>query len=274
MGVYLNDPGVSGLFREDYYLTYYVDKSDMIRELIPLVEQGKDSHNPLKGAAKGSRYVCITRPRRFGKTTMANMIAAFFQKGTDNHAEFDSLAIAAHPRYAAHLSKHNVIHIMFNELPDDAASYEAYIGRIKHLLLDDLITAYPDAAVRENDTVWDALKKVYSGYNSEKFIFILDEWDYVYHQDFFTDSNKEAFTKFLSNLLKDKTYVEMAYMTGILPIAKYSSGSELNMFFEYSMAEKAKYSEYFGFTDAEVDGFILSLRKKRRCHHHRAESRS
>ena len=48
-----------------------------------------------------------------------------------------------------------------------------------------------------------------------------------------TDADKTAYTKFLSNLLKDKAYVEMAYMTGILPIAKYSSGSELNMFFEY-----------------------------------------
>ena len=68
-----------------------------------------------------------------------------------------------------------------------------------------------------------------------------------------TDADKTAYTKFLSNLLKDKAYVEMAYMTGILPIAKYSSGSELNMFFEFSMATRAKYSEYFGFTDEEVD---------------------
>ena len=44
----------------------------------------------------------------------------------------------------------------------------------------------------------------------------------------------------------------MTYMTGILPIAKYSSGSELNMFWEYNMASETKYSEYFGFTDEEV----------------------
>lgn len=45
----------------------------------------------------------------------------------------------------------------------------------------------------------------------------------------------------------------MTYMTGILPIAKYSDGSELNMFDEYDMACKEKYSEYFGFLDEEVD---------------------
>lgn len=45
----------------------------------------------------------------------------------------------------------------------------------------------------------------------------------------------------------------MANMIGILPIAKYSNGSELNMFFEFSMAARTKYSKYFGFTDEEVD---------------------
>ena len=82
---------------------------------------------------------------------------------------------------------------------------------------------------------------------------MLDEWDCIFHKRFVTDADRAAYIDFLSNLLKDKAYVEMAYMTGILPIAKYSSGSELNMFFEYSMATKVKYSEYFGFTDTEVD---------------------
>lgn len=57
---------------------------------------------------------------------------------------------------------------------------------------------------------------------------MLDEWDCIYNQEFVTEEDKDSFTKFLSNLLKDNAYVEMAYMTGILPIAKYSSGSELS----------------------------------------------
>lgn len=114
--------------------------------------------------------------------------------------------------------------------------------------------AYPNARIRETDAIWDVMTKVYEYCNGEKFIFVLDEWDYIYHQAFATDADKESFTKFLSNLLKDKAYVEMVYMTGILPIAKYSSGSELNMFFEYSMTTRVKYREYFGFTDEEVNG--------------------
>lgn len=163
------------------------------------------------------------------------------------------MKVSGYDWYEKHLNQHNVIHIMFNEMPKSEKSYEEYITRIESLLLDDLTMAYPDVRLRETDAVWDALKKVYEYCNGEKFIFVLDEWDYIYHQDFATDADKDSFTKFLSNLLKDKAYVEMAYMTGILPIAKYSSGSESNMFFEYSMATKVKYSEYFGFTDKEVD---------------------
>lgn len=254
MGVYLNDPSAYGLFQEDFSLTYYVDKTEILSELVPLIEL-KTNKKEKDGAnqGKGPKYVAITRPRRFGKTVMANMIAAYFGKGVDSHAEFDTLKVSRYPWYKEHLNQHNVIRIVFNEMPRDCRAYSQYIERIQSLLLDDLAMTYPNVRIRETDAVWDALNKVYAYCGGEKFIFVLDEWDYIYHQDFVTDADKEHFTKFLSNLLKDKAYVEMAYMTGILPIAKYSSGSELNMFFEYSMASRVKYSEYFGFTDEEVD---------------------
>ena len=86
-----------------------------------------------------------------------------------------------------------------------------------------------------------------------RFIFVFDEWDYIFHRDYATEDDKKAYVEFLSNLLKNQPYVSYAYMTGILPIAKYSSGSELNMFLEYTMASEEKYCEYFGFTETEVD---------------------
>ena len=98
----------------------------------------------------------------------------------------------------------------------------------------------------------DILDKIYFQY-SEKFIFILDEWDAVFHMKFITTVEKNQYLSFLKALLKDKAYVFFAYMTGILPIAKYSSGSELNMFLEYTMITREKYSEYFGFVEKEVD---------------------
>ena len=254
MGVYLNSPIAYGLFQEAYSLSYYVDKTDILSELVPLVELKKNSRERTGVyQGKGLKYVAITRPRRFGKTIMANMIASYFGKGADSHEEFDTLKVSKYAWYKRHLNQHNVIHISFNEMPLNCNSYDNYINRFVKGLHLDLRKAYPDAEIDQDDDIWDALNKIYVYCGGEKFIFILDEWDYIYHQNFATTADRENFTKFLSNLLKDKAYVEMAYMTGILPIAKYSSGSELNMFCEYTMATEEKFSEYFGFTDNEVD---------------------
>ena len=97
------------------------------------------------------------------------------------------------------------------------------------------------------------LETIFEECSQERFVFVLDEWDFIFHKDFITEENKKQYIQFLSNLLKDRPYVQMTYMTGILPIAKYSDGSELNMFDEYDMACKEKYSDYFGFLDEEVD---------------------
>lgn len=254
MGIYLNNQNTYGSFQEDFCLTYYVDKSDILKELVPLVESPRNIVKKATGGkGKAPKYVAITRPRRFGKTVMANMITSYFNKGVDSHEEFDMLKVSQYPWYKEHLNQHNVIHIMFNEIPDEISDYAHYISRIKKNLLFDLRKAYADVEIEKDEAVWDALTKIYEYCDQERFIFILDEWDYIYHQPYMNETDKVAYTKFLSNLLKDKAYVEMAYITGILPISKYSSGSELNMFFEYSMATRTKYSEYFGFTDKEVD---------------------
>lgn len=254
MGVYLNSTSAYGLFRRDFASTYFVDKTKILAELVPLVEMEENEPEVSSlNRGKGPKYVAITRPRRFGKTVMANMIVSFFGRGVDSGKIFRSLTVSGFDWFEKHLNKHNVIHIMFNEMPRNCRTYEQYISRFEKRLIADLQKAYPDAEIEEEDAVWDALNNIYEYCSGEKFIFVFDEWDYIYHQEFASEEDKRAFTKFLSNLLKDKAYVEMAYMTGILPIAKYSSGSELNMFFEFSMATTEAYSEFFGFTDEEVD---------------------
>ena len=255
MGVYLNSKKPYLLFREDFSSTYFVDKTEILKELVPLVEL-KENVIEKSGehGGKGHKYVCITRPRRFGKTVMANMISSYFGKGINSSEVFRGLKVSGCDGYEKHLNKHNVIHIMFNELPDECTTYAQYISRIKKRLISDLVRAYPDAHINENDALWDAFNNIVEFVGEEKFIFILDEWDFIFHQDFATDEDKESYTKFLSILLKDQPYVELAYMTGILPIAKYSSGSELNMFYEYTMASEEKFSDSFGFTESETDG--------------------
>lgn len=253
MGIYLNSKSPFGQFLDEADATYFIDKSEMLKLLIPLAAAG-GLRIGRKAAelGKSNKYICVTRPRRFGKTMMACMIASFFGKGIDSRAVFQHLKIASCEDFECHINQHNVIYISLNELSLNCTDYQNYIDRIQRKLMNDLKGEYPDIEISKDDAVWDVLNAIYETTDA-RFIFVLDEWDYIFHRDFITSADKAAYLDFLSNLLKGKAYVELAYMTGILPIAKYSSGSELNMFFEYTMATKEKYSEYFGFTDSEVD---------------------
>lgn len=240
MGVYLNSKTAYTLYKDQKERPYFVDKTLLLRELFPLV-------------AEGSNCICITRPRRFGKTVMANMTAAFFSKACDAADVFSSLSIAETEEYHRYLNRYPVIHISFNDTSGKAVSYAEYIGRIEQRLLRDLKREYPETGLEEEESVIDALTDIYTENDDTRFIFILDEWDYIFHQNFVTEEDKKQYLGFLRSLLKDRPYVQFAYMTGILPIAKYSSGSELNMFAEYTMVSEEKFSEYFGFTEKEVD---------------------
>lgn len=150
------------------------------------------------------------------------------------------------------MNRYPVISVSFHELPRQCRTYEQYIGRVEQRLAGDLKKEFPDAEIDETETLWDILTELYVRDPSVRFIFVFDEWDFIFHQEFVSEGDRKEFIMFLSNLLKDKPYVQFVYMTGILLIAKYSSGSELNMFVEFTMAKSPAFSDYFGFTEAEV----------------------
>lgn len=239
MGIFLNNKSCCADYQETVSDLYFVDKSMLIKDLFPVL-------------GTKNRFLCITRPRRFGKSVMANMVGAFFGKSVDSGRLFDSLAIAGQKNYLDHLNRHNVIYIDFSRMPENCGSYQSYIRRIQNGLKEDLIQEYPDIALDPAKAVWDNLQMIFEK-NGQRFIFVMDEWDAIFHKSFIQEADKEKYLEFLRNLLKDQVYVELAYMTGVLPIAKYSSGSELNMFLEYDMVTKKKFSGYFGFLDSEVD---------------------
>ena len=240
MGRYLNSSTSYVLYKGQTEQPYFVDKSQMLSELFPFLDSG-------------NTHICITRPRRFGKTVMANMITAFLGKKQDSDSIFKSLKISQNDLYNKYRNQYNVISIDFSKMPRDCDSYTDYIDRIETNLIRDLRKEYPQIEIYEDDSAADVLETIFEECDQQRFVFVLDEWDFIFHKDFVTEENKKQYVLFLSNLLKDRSYVQLTYMTGILPIAKYSSGSELNMFWEYTMASEMKYNEYFGFTDSEVD---------------------
>lgn len=239
----------------DFYKTiasekYFVDKTALLAELIPAL-------------GTSQRFFCITRPRRFGKSVMANMIGAFFDKSINAHGIFEKQKIASpdisrklekncRKSYLEYMNQYDVIYIDFSEVPENCTSYNTYINRISNELKKDLAERFPEFDINMQNSIWDLMTTIYQR-TGQRFIFVFDEWDAVFHMEFITESDKKAYLLFLKTLLKDKIYAELVYMTGILPIAKYSDSSELNMFVEYDMTSSERFSGYFGFSDSEVD---------------------
>ena len=233
MGLYLNSNRSLKNYEELYRSDYFVDKSLIIERLNKLI-------------GKRSKYLCITRPRRFGKTSVADMIGAYYSKAVDSKDIFDNLKISTVNGYDENLNKYNVINISFNKMPDSGKTYDNYINMIKQSLISDIVKYYPNINPNEFFTVGDMLEST-----GDQFIFVLDEWDYIFSKDLFQE-NQDDFLEFLTFLLKDKPYVLLCYMTGVLPIKRYSSGSALNMFDEFTFLKDRRFGEFFGFTTDEV----------------------
>ena len=233
MSIYLNSDKAYENFKCLYGSRYYVDKSFIIEKLNELINTS-------------DRYICITRPRRFGKSSVADMLGAYYSKAVDSKELFDKLNISSCDGYEENLNKYNVINISFNEIPDEMDTYEDYIGMVKNSIKKDISDNYPGINIDDFYNISTMLRAT-----NEKFIFIFDEWDYIFNSNLF-EEHQNDFLEFLRNLLKDQPYVALAYMTGVLPIKKYSSGSALNMFDEFTFLKDRQYAEFFGFTEEEV----------------------
>ena len=233
MALYLNTNRNLENYKELYNEEYFVDKS----EIISLINKKINTK---------SKYICITRPRRFGKSSIASMLGAYYSKAVNSKEIFDELKISNSKSYIENLNKYNVISISFTEVDKNCKSCSEYIDRITDLLIQDLKEVFPNIKIKENYAIWDILNEL-----NEKFIFIFDEWDYIFNSNLFKEDQNE-FLSFLMKFLKDQPYVSLCYMTGVLPIKKYSSGSGLNMFDEYTFLKDRIYDEYFGFTEDET----------------------
>lgn len=222
---YLDMERTYKVFEEMIGSQTYVDKSLLIEKISEWIR-------------REGKYICITRPRRFGKTINANMLAAYYTKGFDSHPLFDHLNIAKTEYYEKHLNNHHVIYIDLSRMPFQCKSYDQYITSIYNKLCEDILSVYQVEG--DFSSPEDLLKAT-----QDSFIFVLDEWDAILYKDFMSDNDKKEYLEFLQGLLKDQIYVELAYMTGILPIAKCDRRSELNMFEEYDYMNDDLFAEYF-----------------------------
>ena len=237
MGIYLN-PG-NKKFNEVINTELYVDKSMLIGETNKLMDTMK-------------KYICISRPRRFGKSIAANMLTAYYSRGCDSRDLFQGLKIAEADSFEKHMNQYDVVFLNMQEFLSRSRSTDELIERIKKLVLLDLLKAFPDVDYFDTTDLIQCMQEIYAEYGNS-FIFIIDEWDCVFRE---YKNDKEAqriYLDFLRDMLKDKDFIALAYMTGILPIKKYGTHSALNMFSEYSMTNPMQFAEYVGFTQKEVE---------------------
>ena len=235
MGIYLNT-GNRG-FEESVNSKIYVDKT----ELIAYTNECLNTKQ---------KYICVSRPRRFGKSMTLEMLAAYYGSGYDSYSLFEPYKIAQDKSFKKYLNKYNVIYINMVDFLD-RDNVNKLISSLKTEITKELYEEYSDYFINANIDLNIVLQKIYIK-TDKKFVFLIDEWDCVMRVKSVSHEQQRDYLDFLRKLLKDKTYVALAYMTGILPIKKYGEHSALNMFDEYSMTNAVPISEFTGFTDQEV----------------------
>lgn len=252
MGRYLNPTNVG--FQKALKSPIYVDKTGMIKALNQII----GTNEPM---------ICVSEPRRFGKSMAVNMLTAYYSRGCDSKKLFEGLDISREEDFEEHLNRYDVIRLDMQLMMSEAvrmAKQDADMSLSQYIqneLTGELQQYYPECTVT-GIPLTKALWNVY-GAAGKQFIMIIDEWDSVFRN--FKDDLKlqKEYINFLRDLFKGvvaEECIALAYITGILPVKKYGTESALNNFREYTMVKPKWMAEYVGFTEKEV--MALSERYK------------
>ncbi|MCR5790914.1 MAG: AAA family ATPase [Lachnospiraceae bacterium] len=228
----------------------YVDKTGMIG----LINQVINTPDKL---------ICVSRPRRFGKSFAASMIGAYYDRSCDSHSLFQGYQISKLPGYEEHINQYNVISAditgFISKVKKENGNLRDVPGMISNELLNDLIRNEPALAYLRTadpkpdlgDCLLSCVKET-----GKKFIFIIDEWDALIREGKNDPEVQEAYLNFLRGLFKNRDItpyaIAAAYITGILPVKKDGSQSAVSDFREYSMTDPGDFAPYVGFSEADV----------------------
>ena len=230
----------------------YVDKTS----LIPLINANLNSE---------SRYSCVTRCRRFGKSMAAKMLCAYYDKSCDSRELFRGLKAEQDKSFETYLNKYNVLYLDVTSFTARPEMRKNIVRTIQEIIIADLKKAFPDVKYDDNSDLMDVLSSIHQT-TGEKFFFIIDEWDAICREfpgrqkmkgdpDNVTPTILDEYVMLLRRLFKTQDSDEVfagAYLTGILPIKKYNTESALNNFREYSMITPGRLASSLGFTHDEV----------------------
>ena len=222
---------------------YYVDQTDMIRELL----------------SEGDAVSLITRPRRFGKTLGLSMLRYFFELNKDNENEklFNGLQITEYSHYHDHIGKYPVIHLSFKgtkQLTLESSLLQIYKiitnEYIRHIeaveaygyyesQIKAILNCTEDPGIYNNSLY--LLSRILFEYYKVPAIILIDEYDVPLENAFFRGFYDEMLVfirTLLETGLKTNDYLEFAVLTGCLRISN------------------VPYIDKFGFTEADVRDMV------------------
>ena len=238
MNIYLNPSNVG--FKETLAADIYVDKTMLISELNKFID-------------KGNKYVCVSRPRRFGKTIATNMLCAYYSKGCDSREMFKDLKISKADNYEKYLNKLNFIAIDVAGEFQNAKDKDRMLDKLTSKVKKEFVSQFVNIDFSDCESIADCMLEVYSA-TGETFVILLDEYDSLVRMEI-PKNLFDEYLMFLNGLFKSNTLrpvISLAYITGILPVVRDKVQSKLNNFNEYTILDAKELAEFVGVTDEEV----------------------
>lgn len=243
MGIYLN-PDNEG-FLTAVRSRIYVDKTELISDMNEIL----DTEN---------KFVCVSRPRRFGKSMAAKMLVAYYSSGCDSYQLFQGYKITEDTSFKQHLNQYDVLRLDMQLIRSTAINegcQNQILSYLQRNVLEEIQQAYGPFLTGGEKSLASVLQKlkVKAG---KKFVIVIDEWDCLFREEKENEQLQKEYILFLRSLFKGaaaEECIHLAYITGILPIKKYGTESALNNFDEYTMINPKGLTKYVGFTEEEVE---------------------
>ena len=145
MSSYLN-PGNKG-FRESMNSEIYVDKTGLIEKTNAVLDTRQ-------------KFLCVSRPRRFGKSMAADMLAAYYERGEDSSSLFDSLKISNVVSYQVHRNKYDVIKVNIQEFLSMTQSVDEMLSMLQKYLIFDLKEHFEDVRFCDENNLIQVMKDI------------------------------------------------------------------------------------------------------------------
>ena len=243
----------------------FVDKSLILQKICGLINTN-------------NRFICVSRPRRFGKTSVRDLMSAYFSKGCDSFSLFENLKIAEPPKvekkakkagakpekpfdFKENLNKFNVLSLDMGFFYNVSEDKNNVMETLRNELLEDFQKEFKEIEFNDSDSIAKMIQRVYDATNTQ-FIVLVDEYDTLIREKVSAEMI-EKYRELLNSLFKSEPLskaIALAYLTGILPVIRDRVQSKLNNFKESTMLSPFGLEEFFGFTKNEVKALCKEYR--------------